>query len=197
MCWCLGPSLSMLLSLNSLYAQSALAANQPTPPAPQVAGNIHGVVKADNMPIPGAAVSISVDSSTQKISTWSDVDGSYTAAVPSYGSYMVSVQMIAFANSTQHVVINADHSSVVANFELTLLSRLARRLLSREGRQGKRAHSADFKLYPHSKTWPVRIRVAIRLATLCPRACRCRESTRTAQRNRLQFPATLRIRLIR
>ena len=85
-----GAELSMLLSLNSLYAQGALEPNQPTPPAPQVAGNIHGVVKAGNMPIPGAGVSISLRLlPTQKISTWSDVDGSYTAAVPSFGSYIV------------------------------------------------------------------------------------------------------------
>src|SRR3984885_6459577 len=123
MCRSLLPSFSLLLGLTSLSAQSASAPNQPTSPTPQVAGTIHGVVKAGNMPIPGAAVSISVESSTQKISTWSDVDGSYAAAVPSYGSYTVAVQMVAFANSTQHVSIDADHQSVVANFELTLLSR--------------------------------------------------------------------------
>ena len=61
------------------------------------------------MPIPGAAVSISSWSSpsSNKISTWTDVDGSYSAAVPSYGSYTVQVQMVAFANSAQQVVIDA------------------------------------------------------------------------------------------
>jgi len=123
MCRCLVPSLYLFLGLTGLSAQSELAPNQPASPTPQVAGTVHGVVKSGSTPIPGAAVSISVDSSTLKISTWSDVDGTYTAAVPSYGSYTVAVQMIAFANSTQRVVIDADHLSVVANFELTLLSR--------------------------------------------------------------------------
>ena len=75
------------------------------------------------MPIPGAAVSISLASSSEKISTWTDVDGSYSAAISSYGSYTVRVQMIAFANSTQQVTIDASHQDVQANFELSLLSR--------------------------------------------------------------------------
>ncbi len=57
----------------------------------------------------------------QKIAIWTDVDGIYSAAVPSYGSYTVRVEMIAFANSTQQVVIDATHQNVPANFELTLL----------------------------------------------------------------------------
>ena len=76
------------------------------------------------MPIPGAAVTVSRGSSTEKISTWTDVDGSYSAALTSYGSYTVSIQMAAFANSTQEIVIDASHQNVQANFELTLLSRV-------------------------------------------------------------------------
>jgi hypothetical protein len=75
------------------------------------------------MPIPGAAVSISSNSAGVKISTWTDVDGTYSAAVPSYGSYTVRVRMVAFANNTQQVVVDASHQNVPANFELTLLSR--------------------------------------------------------------------------
>jgi hypothetical protein len=75
------------------------------------------------MPIPGAAVSISAASSSEKISTWTDVDGSYTASIPAYGSYTVRVQMAAFANGSQEIVIDASHQNVVANFELILLSR--------------------------------------------------------------------------
>jgi hypothetical protein len=79
-------------------------------------------VKSGNMPIPGAAVSISVPSS-ETISTWTDVDGSYSAAVPAYGTYTVQVQMVAFANGSHQVVVDAGHPVVQANFELTLLSR--------------------------------------------------------------------------
>jgi hypothetical protein len=118
------PGLLLLLALDHVYAQ-------PEATQPQT-GAIHGIVKSGNMPIPGAAVSISFESSpqpstpesrTQQISVWTDVDGSYSAAVSAYGSYAVRVEMMAFANTTQHVVIDASHANVQANFELTLLSR--------------------------------------------------------------------------
>ncbi|HYB76657.1 MAG TPA: hypothetical protein VEE85_00520 [Candidatus Bathyarchaeia archaeon] len=57
------------------------------------------------------------------ISTWTDVDGTYSVAIPAYGTYTVGVEMTAFANSAQQVGIDASHSDVAANFELTLLSR--------------------------------------------------------------------------
>jgi hypothetical protein len=75
------------------------------------------------MPIPGATVSISLGPSTEKISTWTDIDGSYSAAVPSFGSYKVQVDMAAFASATQEVTVDASRPNAQANFELTLLSR--------------------------------------------------------------------------
>ena len=120
----LAVSFSLVLALSGAYAQVEPVQTPPSPQTtPATSGTILGIVKAGNMPIPGAAVSISSESSSQKISTWTDVDGSYAATVPSYGSYTVVVQMVAFANSTQHVVVDASHQSVPANFELTLLSR--------------------------------------------------------------------------
>ena len=116
--------LTLFSGLNQARCQT-----QPTEPhaiqpqASQPAGTIHGIVKSGNMPIPGAAVGISSASLSEKIATWTDVDGSYSTAVPSYGSYTVRVQMVAFANSTEQVVIDAAHQNVPADFELTLLSR--------------------------------------------------------------------------
>ena len=121
--------LTLSLAPDCAQAQSELAQPQTTQPQPptqstqSAAGTIHGIVKSGNMPIPGAAVVISVASSDQKISTSTDVDGSYSAAVPSYGSYTVRVLMIAFANSAHDVVVDAEHQNVQANFELTLQSR--------------------------------------------------------------------------
>ncbi|HYA24059.1 MAG TPA: TonB-dependent receptor [Terriglobales bacterium] len=110
----------MCLSL-SIAAGQLQAQTQATLPQ---GGTIHGIVKSGTMPIPGAAVSISLGSSSEKISTWTDVDGSYSAALPSFGSYTVRIQMAGFANSTQEVVVDAAHQNVQANFELTLLSRV-------------------------------------------------------------------------
>ena len=114
--------LSVMVLLACDRARAQIQPAQPQPAGPQI-GTIHGVVKSGTMPIPGAQVSVSLEPTTQKIAVWTDVDGIYSAAVPSYGSYTVRVEMIAFANSTQQVVIDATHQNVPANFELTLLSR--------------------------------------------------------------------------
>ena len=87
---------------------SAPVPSAQTPSTPATVATIHGIVKSGNMPIPGAAVSVSLESSdqtipAQKIGVWTGVDGSYSAAVPAYGSYTVRVQMIAFANATRKV----------------------------------------------------------------------------------------------
>jgi trimeric autotransporter adhesin len=117
--------LDLWILLTGWFLLSALAQAQRggTEVKPSQPEKIHGVVKSGNMPIPGAAVSISFGSSTEKISVWTDVDGRYSTTVPSYGSYTVQVQMVAFANSTQQAVIDATHLNAEANFELTLLSR--------------------------------------------------------------------------
>jgi hypothetical protein len=108
------------LVLDHATSQDQRAQSQNNQPAARA---IHGIVKSGSMPIPGAAVSISLSSSDQRFSAWTEVDGSYSVAVPSDGSYTVRVQMVAFANDTQKIVIDASHQSVLANFELTLLSR--------------------------------------------------------------------------
>ncbi|HTU40858.1 MAG TPA: carboxypeptidase-like regulatory domain-containing protein, partial [Candidatus Aquilonibacter sp.] len=103
-----------------------------TSPAEAQNGTIHGIVKSSNMPIPGATVVITPESSPsgsaasgseQTIKTWTDVDGSYSAAVPDYGTYTVRVEMTAFANTTRKVTVDAAHPNEQANFELILFSR--------------------------------------------------------------------------
>jgi len=126
--------LSLLLALAPAHAQTQPAQPPPAPPTPPQltstpapAGTIHGVVKSGAMPIPGAAVSVSAGSSVETISTTvstsTDIDGTYSVAVPAYGSYTVRVQMVAFAQSSQQAVVDAEHQVVQANFELTLQSR--------------------------------------------------------------------------
>jgi uncharacterized membrane protein YgcG len=85
---------------------------------------IHGVVKSGNMPIPGAGVSASNPATKEQITTWTDVDGSYRLRIPADGSYIVRVQMAAFAASSQEVVVDPTHHDVLTNFELILLSRV-------------------------------------------------------------------------
>lgn len=125
--------LALVLALSFSQAQSEPA--QPPPAssqsvptqssqvAPNPAGTVHGIVKSGNMPIPGAEVSIAPESGLNKIHTWTDVDGSYSAALPSYGSYSVLVHMVGFDDSIQRVVIDASKQNAELNFGLTLLSR--------------------------------------------------------------------------
>ena len=127
---CLLMGLSLSLAVDPVQSQTQNTqpkATLPSPAHPQsaapTAGTIHGMVKSGNMPIPGAAVAITAATSAETISVWTDIDGSYSAAVPAYGSYSVRVQMVAFANNAREVVVDADHQSVQADFELTLLSR--------------------------------------------------------------------------
>ncbi len=96
-----------------------------TPQSQAAGGTIHGVVKSGNLAIPGATVTITAGgaSSAGTIKTWTDVDGSYSAAVPAYGTYTVRLEMAAFANAKKEVTIDAAHSNEQANFELVLLSR--------------------------------------------------------------------------
>jgi trimeric autotransporter adhesin len=84
---------------------------------------IHGVVKSGNMPIPGAGVSATNAATKEQINTWTDVDGSYRLRIPADGSYTVRVQMAAFAESSQEVILDPTHQDVLTNFELILLSR--------------------------------------------------------------------------
>jgi len=87
------------------------------------AGIVHGIVKSGNMPIPGALVTLSRDDSSAKISDWTDGDGSYSASVPSAGSWTVRVEMAAFAVTSRTIVIDPSHTAAQADFELTLVSR--------------------------------------------------------------------------
>src|SRR5580704_1325920 len=87
-------------------------------------GSIHGVVKSGNMAVPGVTVTAANTLTGQKVTTSTDVDGSYSLSPPSNGRYVVRAQMAAFAPVTKEVVINATDHDAEANLELILLSRV-------------------------------------------------------------------------
>ena len=93
--------------------------------SPQAQGGIiHGIVKSGNMPLPGATVTAANTLTGQKVTTSTDVDGSYSVQVPSDGRYVVRAQMAAFAPVTQEVRVNDANRNLEANLELILLSRV-------------------------------------------------------------------------
>ena len=116
----------------AIYAQTPEARPQTQAPAsvqsqtPPVtaAGNIHGLVKSGNMPLPGVTVTATNTLTGQKVTTWTDVDGNYFLDIPSNGRYVVRTQMAAFATATQELLINATNKDQKADLELILLSRV-------------------------------------------------------------------------
>lgn len=129
--------LILLIPAGYFQAQTQPAAQQPDKPAQTrlnqvAAATIRGIVKSGNMPIPGAAVSITLKSATTSsepakapatITVWTDVDGSYSATLDSFGTYTVEVKMVAFAEAGHEVVVDASHQNAQVNFEMTLFSR--------------------------------------------------------------------------
>jgi hypothetical protein len=89
----------------------------------QGGGVIHGIVKSGNQPLPGVTITAANTLAGQKVSTSSDLDGSYILQVPANGRYVVRAQMPAFAVLTQEVRINANTPSAQADLDLILLSR--------------------------------------------------------------------------
>ncbi len=96
----------------------------PAQSSPPKAGIVRGVVKSGNMPIPGAGVVATDAAKKELVHTSTDVDGSYSLAIPEDGRYTVRVQMTAFAAGAQEVTLDATHREVQANFLLVLLSRV-------------------------------------------------------------------------
>ena len=86
-------------------------------------GDIQGVVKSGNQPLPGVAISAANTLTGQKVVTSTDLDGSYALHLPADGRYVVRAQLAAFAPTTKEVLINAANRSARVDVELLLLSR--------------------------------------------------------------------------
>ncbi|MGH9564999.1 MAG: carboxypeptidase-like regulatory domain-containing protein, partial [Candidatus Angelobacter sp.] len=107
------------------------ASTQNTAPV-SPASVIHGFVKSGSQPLPGVTVTAANALSGQKVSTSSDLDGSYTLQVPSTGHFVVRAQMAAFAVVTQDVHIGANSSNAQVDIALVLLSRVPKQATAQE-----------------------------------------------------------------
>ncbi|HET9165455.1 MAG TPA: carboxypeptidase regulatory-like domain-containing protein, partial [Candidatus Angelobacter sp.] len=112
--------------------QSPAEAKPESPAAPvQVAatsanapyGEISGLVKSGNVPLPGVAVSAANTLTGKKYSTSTDVDGTFRIAVTGKGRYVVRAEFSAFAPMTQEVLINDQNRDGKADLAMVLLSR--------------------------------------------------------------------------
>jgi hypothetical protein len=89
-------------------------------------GEITGVVKSGNVPLPGVTVTAANTLTGKKYSTSTDVDGSFKLAVAGRGRYVVKAEFSAFAPVTQEVLINDQNRKGQADLAMVLLSRAQR-----------------------------------------------------------------------
>src|SRR5579864_4892746 len=118
--------------------QSDTAVPQPSPslvPANTAPyGEISGVVKSGNIPLPGVAMSAANTLTGKKYFTSTDVDGSFKISVTGKGRYVVRAEFSAFAPVTQEILLNDQNRSGKADMAMVLLSR-AQKNAEQEQRQ--------------------------------------------------------------
>ena len=103
-------------------------------PATTVAGgDVHGVVKAGNTPLPGATITAANTLTGKKVSTSTAIDGSYSLHLPSNGRYVVRAEMPAFAAATSEALINATARDAKVDLNLMLASRAASAAQQQQG----------------------------------------------------------------
>jgi hypothetical protein len=112
---------------------------QPSAAAPSATvtvpyGEITGMVKSGNVPLPGVTVTAANTLTGKKYSTSTDVDGSFKLSVTGKGRYVVKADFPAFAPVTQEVLINDQNRSGKADLAMVLLSR-AQKEAQQEQRQ--------------------------------------------------------------
>jgi len=123
----------------SALAQSATApspqpdqaASQSVSPAPQppavLGGNLHGVVKSGNVPLPGVTVTAQNTLTGKRFSTTTGLAGAWSMTLPQNGRYVVRTQFAGFAQGSQEAVLNAQSHDQTVSFDLLLASRAAER----------------------------------------------------------------------
>src|SRR5947209_2867156 len=141
-----------ILSMLMCVAFSAAAPSQsplpqaeaPAPPAPQqppaaptaparppdttaavTGGNLHGLVKSGNIPLPGVTVTAQNTLSGKRFVTTTDITGAWSMQIPQNGRYVLRTQFAGFAQASGEAVLNAASHDQTVNFDLMLASRAA------------------------------------------------------------------------
>src|SRR5512133_1541632 len=99
--------LSLILSCGILFGQSMAPASSATSTAATeqvaVTFEISGIVKSGATPLPGVTVTAAHSLTGKKVSTSTDVDGSFHLTVPNKGKWVVRAELSAFAAQTAEV----------------------------------------------------------------------------------------------
>jgi len=88
-------------------------------------GRLHGVVKSGTTPLPGVTVTAQNTLTGKRVSTTTDISGTWSLTLAQNGRYVVRTQFAAFAQGAQEAVLNAASHEQVLTFDLQLASRAA------------------------------------------------------------------------
>jgi hypothetical protein len=92
-----------------------------------VGGQVHGTVKAGNVPLPGVSVVATNTLTGQRYATITDINGNYSMTIPTNGRYVLKTELSAFAPETKTVLIKPATTAPLSqqtDFALTLASRI-------------------------------------------------------------------------
>ncbi len=104
-------------------------------------GNLHGVIKSGNIPLPGVTVTAANTLTGKRYSTTTGITGAWSMAIPQNGRYVIRTQFAAFAPGAQEALLNATSHDQTVNFDLILASRAAEQEQQQE-RQGSQVAEA-------------------------------------------------------
>src|SRR3984957_4778140 len=120
-------------------APAANPAANPAPPTTPAGGQVHGTVKAGNVPLPGVSVVATNTLTGQRYATITDINGNYSMTIPTSGRYVIRTELAAFAPETKVALLKPAPGSPVsqqADFALTLASRVAPETTTQENVAG-------------------------------------------------------------
>ncbi|MGH9521806.1 MAG: carboxypeptidase regulatory-like domain-containing protein [Terriglobales bacterium] len=143
-------ALSLALSCASISARAQTEAI-PAEGSRDHTCDVAGKIVSGGVPLPGVAVSAANSLTGKKVSTTTNVDGSYTLAFPGNGRYVLRAELAGFAATTSEVVINTANCHPRSDLQLTLASRVQQQeqrdqvatAPNPQQRGGQRAANAD------------------------------------------------------
>src|SRR5262245_60689960 len=109
---------------------------------------LQGTVTSNRTPLPGATVTAALTTGSETASVVTDINGSYSLRLKTAGKYHVTVDMTAFSSDARDLDITDASKPVVANFELSLLSRTQRAQVAQRGQRGGAAVPAEAQPAP-------------------------------------------------
>jgi len=120
------------------------ASVQAAPGSPQAVagGNLHGVAKCGNVPLPGVTVTAQNTLTGKRYSTTTDINGAWSLTIPQNGRYVIRTQFAAFAQGSQEALLNAANHDQAVNFDLLLASRAQQQQARQTAQEGAGADAA-------------------------------------------------------